>query len=67
MSIAAVRPATDLLRRVVRLQMLTIVWTRTCMASQVAPGCGGSWRFHDLAARANLPWELSSGCPLSEL
>jgi hypothetical protein len=26
MSLAAVRPATDLLRRVVRLQMLTIVW-----------------------------------------
>jgi hypothetical protein len=26
MSIAAVRPAPDLLRRVVRLQMLTIVW-----------------------------------------
>jgi hypothetical protein len=41
---------------------------RTCMASQVVPGSCGSWRFHDpVAARANLPLELSSGCLLSEL
>jgi len=30
--------------------------TRTCIASQVAPGSCASWRFHDpAAARANLP------------
>ena len=34
--------------------------TRTRMASQVAPGSCGSWRFHDpVAARANLPFLLA--------
>ena len=39
MSIAAVRPAPDLLRRVVRLQMLTIVW----MSTEAVVSLGAAW------------------------